>query len=619
MKRFPSSVAAMVAAALVFASGAVPAVAEQVIFTTNTLIACNDLTYEGYDVVVDGCTLTVDCAHEFSSMAVINSGIVTHSPCPSGQQTTLDVTIMGDVAVAAGGMILADGRGFGSASGPGAGGSGSSYGAGAGYGGVGGDNYQHYAPGGPAYGSLTDPNDLGSGGGMGGGNPGGAGGGVIHLMVSGTLTVNGSVTADGQQPSGVGGGGSGGSIWLSVGTLAGSGLISADGGNGGNTAYSGGGGGGRIAIYYRTAIEFTIENLQVGGGAGYEPGAPGTIYIAASDYLRLLSHAPREITTPPLASIDVTFSDAVDPNSFGAEDILLIGPEGTIPVDPPQRVTPTNWRISFPPQSIEAYYYLYIGPHISDLQGSEMDQDEDGIAGEDPTPADPPFTDPGDVYEGRIRIRPPVLYVDDDAPNDPGPGDPEVSDPEEDGSSAHPFDMLQEAIGIAVENDIVTVLPGTYFEHISFDGKAITVASSDPDDPDVVAATVIDGTRSGSVVSFVNGEDSRAVLRGLTIANGRAVKGGGIYVAGASPTIEQNVAMAKLRCRNRRRSSAGRRSPNSQKMNIGKASSTTSSNHPRRGSANQSKSFPMLRIVCTPSRTVASRMKPIVSKRVMRR
>ncbi|GAI61123.1 unnamed protein product, partial [marine sediment metagenome] len=35
----------------------------------------------------------------------------------------------------------------------------------------------------------------------------------------------------------------------------------------------------------------------------------------------------------------------------------------------------------------------------------------------------------------------------------------------------------------------------TYYENINFLGKAITVRSTDPNDPNVVAATIIDGNQ----------------------------------------------------------------------------------------------------------------------------
>lgn len=40
-----------------------------------------------------------------------------------------------------------------------------------------------------------------------------------------------------------------------------------------------------------------------------------------------------------------------------------------------------------------------------------------------------------------------IFHVADDAVNDPAPANPLVSDPLEDGSSDHPFDSLQEAVG----------------------------------------------------------------------------------------------------------------------------------------------------------------------------
>ena len=47
-----------------------------------------------------------------------------------------------------------------------------------------------------------------------------------------------------------------------------------------------------------------------------------------------------------------------------------------------------------------------------------------------------------------------IWHVDDDAPGDPGPGDPSVSDPQEDGSSAHPFDAIQEGIDAWRNGDV---------------------------------------------------------------------------------------------------------------------------------------------------------------------
>ena len=52
---------------------------------------------------------------------------------------------------------------------------------------------------------------------------------------------------------------------------------------------------------------------------------------------------------------------------------------------------------------------------------------------------------------------------------------------------------IQAAIGVASNGDVVIVAQGEYFENINFLGKAITVRSTDPTDPAVVAATIING------------------------------------------------------------------------------------------------------------------------------
>lgn len=95
---------------------------------------------------------------------------------------------------------------------------------------------------------------------------------------------------------------------------------------------------------------------------------------------------------------------------------------------------------------------------------------------------------------------------------------------------------IQAGIDAAVNGDEVVVDIGTYNESINFNGKAITVRSTDPDDPDVVASTVVN---SGSlyVVRCVNGEGAGTVLSGLVITGNAITTGGGMRIAGSSPTV----------------------------------------------------------------------------------
>lgn len=126
-----------------------------------------------------------------------------------------------------------------------------------------------------------------------------------------------------------------------------------------------------------------------------------------------------------------------------------------------------------------------------------------------------------------------LIYVDDDAPGDPAPGDPEVSDLLENGTNAHPFDTIQEAIDVAHDQFTVLVLPGVY-GMIDFTGKAITVMGAE-------GAVVIKEPWNGrtfdprpDAVTFHTGEGPDSVLKNFII------KGDGTAISlnnGSRPTI----------------------------------------------------------------------------------
>ena len=59
---------------------------------------------------------------------------------------------------------------------------------------------------------------------------------------------------------------------------------------------------------------------------------------------------------------------------------------------------------------------------------------------------------------------------------------------------------IQAAINAATNGDTVLVSPGTYYENINFNGKAITVVSAQR--RGVAGASIIDAQGKGTVVSF---------------------------------------------------------------------------------------------------------------------
>jgi hypothetical protein len=103
------------------------------------------------------------------------------------------------------------------------------------------------------------------------------------------------------------------------------------------------------------------------------------------------------------------------------------------------------------------------------------------------------------------------------------------------------FATIQLGIDHAALGGTVIVDPGIYTgpgnRNIDFNGKAITVRSTDPNDPNVVATTVIDCNGLGRGFYFHNEEDGNSVLTGFTITNGYAKYGGGIYCAYSGPSI----------------------------------------------------------------------------------
>jgi len=211
------------------------------------------------------------------NLSIGNAGEFLANP-----KTPLYLSVLGNAAINSGGAIVADFLGFDGAAGAGAGsvdfvGDGS----GGGYGGSGGISAGG-AAGGLTYGSSNQPVNLGSPGGISPSLAGfSQGGGAIRLSVNGALTLNGSISANGNDAFIDGsGGGSGGSIWITTLNLSGNGSLTANGGAG-ESMEGGGGGGGRIAIY-ASNNSFSGSVLATGGTAGAAPGQNGTIYVGTN-------------------------------------------------------------------------------------------------------------------------------------------------------------------------------------------------------------------------------------------------------------------------------------------------------------------------------------------------
>jgi parallel beta-helix repeat protein len=95
---------------------------------------------------------------------------------------------------------------------------------------------------------------------------------------------------------------------------------------------------------------------------------------------------------------------------------------------------------------------------------------------------------------------------------------------------------INEAIDDATSGDEIVAYEDTYYENVDFDGKAITVRSTDPGNWDVVAATIINASDSGYTVRFDSGERTNSRLKGFTITRGGKY---GVYCKNTMPYIQQ--------------------------------------------------------------------------------
>ena len=292
--------------------------------TENTVISAMDTSLDGGHIVVgngtDRVELVISGGHRFASLMIKNNATLTH-PSLSDQTRLI---IYENMIVEEGGQFNVDAKGYAPGTGPGYGGN---YMGGT-YGGQGGAKDMSTVP--ETYGSAIYPADLGSGGG--GYGSGGAGGGKIHVEIGNIMTINGILSANGENADSWCGGGAGGSIYIKTYQIDGSGNIYANGGQagaGGSGNNPGGGGGGRIAIHFNENI--FQGNVTAFGGIGIPNGNPGTIgFFDANDQIFISGHSWR------FETIDAP----QDNNAFYFTKAILTGTENQ-----PVQVQ-MNWDLS---------------------------------------------------------------------------------------------------------------------------------------------------------------------------------------------------------------------------------------------------------------------------------
>jgi hypothetical protein len=267
------------------------------VFLTNSTARLASFSNNAPNVVFSNWTTVLYA----TNIVIQSSGVLTHSPCDTnaaiGNTNRVAIRCVNLTVL---GSINANGKGYRGGvnagifgQGPGA----ARDEAGASYGGIGGGPAARR---GPTYGSLTMPSDPGSGGGgRAVSEQGDAGGGSIWIEADGHVLVNGTISADGEEPGYMGnrGGGSGGSLYISCNTFASTnGNLRAEGSDvGDSSGHTGnGGGGGRVAVVYNNTAQQTLNltqrplvNVYLKGGFGYNgtrSGMPGTLYMPDASF-----------------------------------------------------------------------------------------------------------------------------------------------------------------------------------------------------------------------------------------------------------------------------------------------------------------------------------------------
>ncbi len=98
--------------------------------------------------------------------------------------------------------------------------------------------------------------------------------------------------------------------------------------------------------------------------------------------------------------------------------------------------------------------------------------------------------------------------------------------------------FIQQAISVAANGDEIIVQPGDYVEHIDLLGKAFTIHSIDPTNPNIVDTTRIIGPSASPTVQCVNGEGTDTVISGFTITHSTpAASDHGMQITSSSPIV----------------------------------------------------------------------------------
>jgi predicted outer membrane repeat protein len=109
------------------------------------------------------------------------------------------------------------------------------------------------------------------------------------------------------------------------------------------------------------------------------------------------------------------------------------------------------------------------------------------------------------------------------------------------------YGTIQAAIDASVDGDTIIAETGTYYENLDFGGKSLTLTSTDPNDPNIVAGTIIDGNGLTTAIIFPDYPDANCILTGFTITGGAlSQRGGGVHCLNGTINISKCIFIGNI-------------------------------------------------------------------------
>ena len=163
-----------------------------------------------------------------------------------------------------------------------------------------------------------------------------------------------------------------------------------------------------IAQVFNTVDVIPGASKTVTGGRLNAAGAVGN---APPDTLgpRVAELDPAGGVNAPISQVRLRFNETIDPATISVSDVVsLAGPDGPIAVLAvlPVAGSSRQFDVTFAPQTKLGDYTIVFGPEIADAFGNAMDQDADGVGGENPD----------DIFTGTFSIVDVIDLPSDDVP-----------------------------------------------------------------------------------------------------------------------------------------------------------------------------------------------------------